>query len=380
MSPSLSEMFPLSRYFTPEDLRRGAEWMRTENLSSLVILFIDSALLFVASFGRTGRALWDRLDQPLGREWRTGAAFLAIVALARNVVILPVSLFVLREQHLLGLSHEGLPSFLRRVLVTSFGMMLGGALLGAGLGAVRQRFPRRWWLIVGLAASVVLIADTVLVPLRAQMDFQVRPLPAGTLRTRLDKLLDEKHVPPTPLYVIDDSRYGTEANAWFTGLGPTRRIIVTDTLLAFGDEAVVGAIAHEIGHRRTERLPGQLAFACVGLFLFLGVLEWCLRFAARRGTPETARGIPFAMWMVGMIMLVLLPWRAARGRAEEREADEVEFSARHDYDAYIAEQVRIVRANAFHPDPPAFWKLLEDHPTPAERIDRALWYKSRLSQ
>ena len=67
------------------------------------------------------------------------------------------------------------------------------------------------------------------------------------------------------------------------------------------------------------------------------------------------------------------------GRAEEREADALELVSRHDYDAYIDEQVMLVRSNAMEPSPPTAIRLLMDHPTAAERISRALWYKDHMA-
>lgn len=381
-----------SRYFTPDDLTRGASWLRWSNLADGLALVIDLSILLFATFSEPGRRLWERcavwtatksdgpLDRVLGPDWRTGALFLALVALLRNAVAFPVTFaHDYFGAHALGLSSETLSSFLGdEALSWSMSIVLNGV-LGGTLGGVRRLWPRRWWLVIGLAASVALVGDAVVEPLWANVDYKVRPLAPGPLRRRLEALLSEFHTSAGEIVVIDASRYGTSANASVTGFGPTRRLVLTDTLLKFGDEAVVGAVAHEIGHRRDERLPARLAWSAVALLAFLWLVERACRVAQRRGALGTAQCLPFVRAISLVLLVVATPIRSVFARDEEREADAVELSHRRDYDAYVSEQVALVRANALDPSPPASVNVLLDHPSPAERIGRALWYKEHMA-
>ena len=181
------------------------------------------------------------------------------------------------------------------------------------------------------------------------------------------------------IVVLNASKYGTNANAFVTGLGPTKRMVLTDTLLKYGDEAVVGAVGHEIGHRRSERLPFRLVLAACALVGFLYLIELCLRLAHRWGATHSAQGYPFFRAVSIVLLFAVQPLHTAAQRAEEREADELELSTRRDYDAYIAEQVRLARSNAGDPWPGAWVRFMMDHPTAAERIERALWYKAGVA-
>jgi STE24 endopeptidase len=385
----------LSRYFTPEDLRRGAAWLRIENVAGLADLAIDLAVLIALSLGAPGRRLWGwlaghlrraspapaGLDRLLGDDWRTGGAYLGIVGFVRCLAALPLIIGVqYYAAHAYGLSHESILSVLRRAVIMTAFVMATAALLGSVIGVVRERWPRRWWLAVGAGAAILLAADAALEPLQLRINFQVRPLPPGALRTRLESLMVSQHADTGPIMTIDASRYGTEANAWVSGFGPTRQLILTDTLLGFGDDAVVGAVAHEIGHRRDQRLPFRLALAGGGMIFFLWLVELTLRWSASRGLRHSAQGIPLVKVMVAVLMLGLGPVRMTFSRAEEREADAVELSIRRDYDAYIAEQVRLARANAMDPDPPGILKPFMSHPSVAERIRRAEEYKLRSAE
>ena len=242
------------------------------------------------------------------------------------------------QEHAFGLSHMSLGTFLwRSVLGWAMGVATNG-LLGASLMTVRRRWPRRWWLALGSTAALLLVGDAVLEPLWAHIDYQVRPLEAGPLRQRLEAFLASRHTELGDIVVVETSKDGTSANAGVTGFGPTRRLVLTDTLLSMGDEAVMGAVAHEVGHRRDERLPGRLAFAALSMIGILWLIERGLRFALRRGAHQEAQAWPFVRAVTLVLLLIVQPIHAAFNRDEEREADDVELSVRRDYDAYIAER------------------------------------------
>ncbi len=389
----MADPIELSRYFTPEDLRRGAGWLRTSNVVGVTDLAVDALLLMAFSIGPPGRWLWSRLaarltrapngpiDRLLGAEWRTGAAFLGLLVIVRHVAAFPLDCYLHYFQaHRFGLSHESLASFTRRAVIGVLLTAPSAAILGGVIGAVRSRWPNRWWLVTGLASAILLFADAAAEPMLLRVNYRVEPLAAGPLRTRIEKELSDHDADVGAILTMDASRYGTEVNAFVSGFGPTRQLILTDTLLRFGDEAVVGAVGHELGHRRDQRLPGRLALAGLGMIAFLWLTERTLRWGHARGAAHPAQALPLVKVLLTSVMVVLLPARMAFSRAEENEADGVELSIRRDYDAYVDEQVRLVRSNALDPDPPAFVRALMSHPSPAERISRALWYKQRLSQ
>ena len=384
--------FDLARYFTPDDLRRGISWTKTANTTTYAELLIEVLLLWQLSLGSLGRQLWPRfsarltrpqpspLDRILGPDWRAAALYLSLAGVLPSLVIFPLGLYTYYfEAHRIGLSVETLTSFVGRAAMRTVLTAIVFASLGAVLPAIRRRWPRRWWIALGAATASLLVVGVAIAPLLQHIDYQVRPLEAGPLRRRIEALLVRQHADVGEIMTINESRYGTESNAFVTGFGPTRRLILTDTLIQFGDEAVMGAVAHEIGHRRDQRLSGRLVFSGLGMLALLALVELTLRVAARRGAPHEAHGLVLVMLVVTLLKPALSPIRDAFNRDEEREADTLELSIRHDYDAYIDEQVRFVRSFAADPQPSVFVRMMMSHPTSAERISRALWYKQHAS-
>lgn len=383
----------LLAYFTPADLARGALKTQVDLSTWLVEIVLDVALLLALAFGGIGRRVWSAcsglqsrvrsplLERALGPAWLAGAAFGAAVGILREIACLPIVVgrdwFFVRA---LGLSHETWSRFAGLVALDAVRSAFGLALLGLVLGAVRSRWPRRWWLTIGAVASVGLVGSAIVEPLWFRAAFEVRPLAAGPLRDRLETLLIARGEPVAEIVTLDVSKHGSAVNAMVTGFGPTRWIVLTDTLVALGDDAVAGAVMHEIGHRRGERLPWRLAWSAVGLVGFLWLVERLLRLGLARGAASDMPALAFVVAVCVVAGTLVTPIRAAFGRAEEREADRVELEARRDHDAYIAENVRLARANALDPAPAAWARLLGSHPSPAERIGLALWYRTRVEQ
>lgn len=377
---SVPALDPLS-FFTPEDIARGLFRARINLATGAFEILLDLLLLYALAFGAAGRRLDATLarvpetpgplSKLLGLDWRKTAAFVAAVALLRQALGLPFALVREHAARTLGLSHESALSWVRRFFVDTTLSCLGLMLAAVAIVAVRRRVGRRWWVAVGAIGAVLLVADATLEPYRTRLDFAETALPAGALNERLTALAHAHHHAAT-FTVIDASRYGSRVNAFTTGFGPGRRIVLTDTLLKLGDEAVVGAVAHEIGHRREERMPVRLAMACVGLFVFLCLLEHVLEWARRAGARTNGHAFSALLAALTVLNLAVMPLRAALGRQEEREADLLELSVRDDLDAYVASQVALVRANVLVPNPRLISRLLSSHPTPMERIERAV--------
>jgi len=138
-----------------------------------------------------------------------------------------------------------------RDLLVGFGLswlLVTGAMVGWLAAALR--WPTVWWIVVGLLAAVLAVVVSFLVPVVVEPLFaRVAPMPPGPLRDRLLALARRDGVEVRDVLVSDASRRTSALNAYVSGLGSTRRIVVHDTLLDAGDDdAVHAVVAHELGH------------------------------------------------------------------------------------------------------------------------------------
>ena len=203
----------------------------------------------------------------------------------------------------------------------------------------------------------------------------------GPLRTSLVELAARDGVPVRDVLVADASRRTRAVNAYVSGLGPTRRIVVYDTMLteATPDE-VVSVVAHELGHAKdNDVLLGTVlgalgtAVAVIALFL-LGSWTGLLRLADvdSIGSPQA---IGLMMAVVTVVGLVAGPAQAYVSRRIEARADAHALTLTGDPATFEAMQRRLGTVNLSDPDPPTWeYVISASHPSTVERIAAARAY------
>jgi STE24 endopeptidase len=206
----------------------------------------------------------------------------------------------------------------------------------------------------------------------------IRPLRDADVRQRVLDLAGRAGVPVDQVYEVDASRRTRKANAYFTGLGRTKRIVLYDTLLAgSGPEEVELVLAHEIGHWRRAHIWKGIGLSLLGM----GIALWCgarvLEWAARRGAfhlagPADVAGLPLFLFVLLVMHLASLPIQTGISRHFEREADRTSLELTGNAAAFIRSEVQLARSNLadLAPPRPVVW-LLYTHPPVAERIRMA---------
>ncbi|MGE4506202.1 MAG: M48 family metallopeptidase, partial [Desulfovibrionaceae bacterium] len=210
--------------------------------------------------------------------------------------------------------------------------LLGGALLAALLWFLGRAGPLAWvwcWLAVsGFSLAMALLGPTLLLPLFNRFT----PLEPGTLREGIEAMAARAGFRLSGIFVMDGSRRSTKGNAFFTGIGPTRRIALFDTLVdAQSTEETVGVLAHEIGHSRLGHIRKRLLTGV----LKTGALLWLVSLFLQRPELQMALGMSEPSVHAGLLLfgvlftplsLPLSMLSAAVSRHHEFEADA--FAAR----------------------------------------------------
>ncbi|MFO0968673.1 MAG: M48 family metallopeptidase [Gemmataceae bacterium] len=239
--------------------------------------------------------------------------------------------------------------------------------------------PRFWWLVASAALILYAVGIALLYPIVVEPFFNTFTPLSQTRWAHLEKpvreLLKKADLPVEDILVIDASRRTSHSNAYFTGFGPTRRIVFYDTLLKdHRDDETLSILGHEMGHWLNDHIVKGLAMAAVGATLALFLLSRILlglvgRPPWRLSNPSDPAGLPLVFLLGVLATWVTLPIQNAVSRYFERQADEMalRLGAR---DAFIRAEQQLVRTNKSNVTPHPFltW-LFATHPPVLERIE-----------
>jgi STE24 endopeptidase len=264
---------------------------------------------------------------------------------------------------------------------------LKGLVIGAAIGlpllwvvlSLMAKAGALWWLYAwGVWASFVLALMVIYPTLIAPLFNKFAPLDDAALKTRVEALLARTGFAVKGLFVMDGSKRSAHANAYFTGLGKSKRVVFFDTLLAMlKPEEIEAVLAHELGHFKhrhiTKRLVWMLLTALGGLALlgYLSQKPWFffgLGVAPNMQGGNEALALLLFMLAVPVFMFMFEPLGAYFSRKHEFEADAFAASTSSSTDLSNA-LVKMYQDNAstLTPDP-LFVKWYYSHPPAAERL------------
>lgn len=317
---------------------------------------------------RLARRLWG------GDGWGTALIFATFCSAFLALASMPVQVgFGYFHEHAHGVSRASAAAFAGGValdFVERLGLRL---VLVFGLYALARRV-RMWWLVLGMVSAVGLLWIAALDPVRTSLDVPHHPLPPGALNDALRRLLARDHVPFSRIVVLESSNHTSKADAVFIGEGPTRQILLSDTLLIrFTAPQIVAAVAHEAGHAHEDRWPGR-ALAAVALFGFVVATHLLFRLAQRRawfGATEYAdiRTLPLITVLMYALLTFGIPVAAETSRDRELAADRHAVELTGDPEAFRGLLQGLARVNKIDPWPPTWfvWRGLT-HPPLSERL------------
>lgn len=255
-------------------------------------------------------------------------------------------------------------------------VLIGAPLIAAALWLFTSAGPG-WWLWLWGLWTVFTVTLTWAWPrLIAPLFNRFSPIGDGELRQRLEALLARCGFTSDGLFVMDGSKRSAHGNAYFTGIGDHKRIVLFDTLVErLAPVEVEAVVAHELGHFRLHHIRRRLlvgivmAGAACALLGWLAAAEW---FAPALGVPEAAPHTVLALFLLALPPFTTLftPWANLRSRRDEFAADAY-ASAHADGAALARALVSLYRDNAstLTPDP-WFVAFHYSHPPAAERIAR----------
>jgi STE24 endopeptidase len=324
----------------------------------------------------------DAAGSAFGHGWLAALAtvvvYVFLLSVLHEVVGLPLGYyggFVLERRY--GLSNEGVGGWLRdQAKAFALGLVLGSAAAALiyGLMAVA---PVWWWLAAAMLFAVLIVVLANLAPvLLLPLFYSVKPLEREALRTRLIALAERAGARVLGVYEWGLGSKTKKANAALAGVGGTRRILVSDTMLAeYSDDEIEVVLAHELAHHVHgdiwKGIALESALILAGFYLASRLLAALAGAAGLRGVADLA-GLPLLVLAAGGVSIVMVPLTHAMSRAFERSADRFALRLTKNPSAFVSAMRRLGAQNLaeHHPSRVVLW-LFYSHPPLRERIAAA---------
>jgi STE24 endopeptidase len=366
--------------FTPEQHERSKARRRAVAPAAYSGMAADVVVVFVLGFSGLGSGLVHAAGQLAGGGWVATAALGAVaLRIVLWLVALPFSLWRERIDHAWGLSTRGTRLFWLDALR---GLLLGAVFFAAvalGLFAVTRGAPGQWAVIAGACGVALVFVLSFVLPVVVEPMFnRFRPLEAGGLRERLMELAGRTGVRVQDVLVSDASKRTTADNAYVSGFGRTRRIVLWDTTIEHCDEAEIASVAaHELGHAKRRDVVSLTAVGALGTVVSVAVLAWALgvpalRDAAHASGAQDPRSLSLIVAVATVLGMLAGPLLNAFSRRIERRADQFSLDVTGDPAAMVATWRRLGVRNIADLDPhPLRVLLFATHPPIAARIAHA---------
>jgi len=245
---------------------------RFEFLTSGLGILVSLGLLIFGGFGWIDSLLRGYIQSPLV----LALAFFALLAIVSDLATLPFQwyeTFVIEEKY-------GFNKMTPRTFVTDkikgyvLSALLGGSLLSALIILVERIGPNFWIFFGLLAAGFTLLMNMFYTTLILPLFNKLTPLPDGELKAAIQGFAQKVRFPLDNIFVMDGSRRSKKANAFFSGIGRKKKIVLFDTLIDHHQtEELVAVLAHEVGHFKKKHIIFSYILSVAQIFFMLFVLS-----------------------------------------------------------------------------------------------------------
>jgi len=351
------------------------ETSRVETIESIIDNVVLICLLFGGLIGS-----YDRWIAALSGSFIWGGVlFFLILVYAETVIGIPFSLYRnFKIENRFGFNTMTLRLWFTDLLKSAIiSAILGTVVIVAALSLVRSN-PAWWWLEVWIffavfSLFVMYISPYVIEPLF----FKFEPVKTEGLEAGIRSLMERAGLKVSRVFQVDASRRSRHSNAYFTGIGRVKRIVLFDTLIAqMTHDEILAVLAHEVGHWKKRHVIKRLLMteilALVGFFLAFRVLQWDgLPGLLGQGQVSFYAGVVLVGFLGSLVMFPFTPLFSYLSRRDEREADRFASDLTGRPQAMASALVKLSRENLsnLHPHP-LYAKFYYSHPPVVERIRR----------
>jgi STE24 endopeptidase len=368
---------------------RVTDEMRRHSRIGDTLYFVGTAWSFgvMALLLLTGlsRRMRDAAARVTKRSFFLAMIYIALFTVALAILEFPLSYyggFVVPHQF--DLTNQSFISWMLDMLKGMAVAIAIGSVVGA-LALLAVRRIRRWWVVLWLASVPLIVLMVVVQPILLDPIFnKFEPLQDEVLRRKLVDLASRAGIEGGRVYQVNKSKQTKTMNAYVTGIGPTNRIVMWDTLLAkMNHDEVLAVMGHEMGHYVMKHVWKTLAFLLASSIVVFyitqrayepGLRRWGGRWGVtERGDPAS---LPWLLLVASALSFLLSPVISGYSRMQEHDADMFSLELTHLNEPFATAFVKMAEDSKRDPSPHPLMKFWSyTHPPIAERIPFALHYK-----
>jgi len=305
-------------------------------------------------------------------------AFLLIVSfyILIELILLPLSYYRgYVVEHRFGLSNQTLSMWFMDYLKENSISLVITSLGLTGIYALMVYMPGHWWIVSSVILAVFIFLLSYLYPIIIDpLFYNFKKLEDEDMREKIINIADNADIGVKEVLVSDASRKTSKVNAYFTGVGKSRRIVVFDNLINnFSDQEALSVVAHEIGHWYNRHIFKNMIIGAISGALGLFILHLIF---SRTGMIGDFRAILVTILLISVVSFLMMPLGNAVSRVFERQADSFAVRATENPDAQVSLMVKLGQSNLSNVSPPGYIEFfLYSHPPIMERINAAESFK-----
>ena len=367
-----TEGFPV---FEDDFLRRAKSYQ----MRRLFVGLISSALEFGVLLAFLFWYLGAEAGQSADGAFVSGFATFSLIVLSKTLISLPFDFYGgYLLAHRENLSSQSLPGWLwDRCKGLALFLLLGGSASGIFL-MIMTVWPADWWWIAALSSVLLVLFISLIAPvLLAPIFFRFKPLEDEDLKQRLLDLLERtKANVYGGVWEMDMSSKSKTANAALVGWGPSRRVVLSDTLLDFTADEIEAILAHEIAHHVGRHIPALItmksAMLVFGVYFSNYALEWLGNWVDPAPVQPGEPACVVILWLVlSLLGVVVSPLFLVVSRAFEYRCDRYSTKYTEVKGGLSSALVKLCQQNLTDPDPPGWVvSLFHSHPSVYDRLSR----------
>lgn len=354
------------------------KYAKVHQILSLVETIIFFSVILILLFTGLSKQIQAIALSYTSNNYFSLVIFFGIIGIAEGIITFPLGFYSdYIMEHKYNLSNQTLSKyFTEKLKGLLLGILLGIPLLFA-FYFILQKFNNQWWLVLGIfmfIVSVVIgrLAPTLIMPIF----YKFKPVENENLKERILELCKKTGVKIQGIFTFDMSKNTKKANAAFTGIGKSKRIILGDTLINnFSDSEIETVFAHEVGHYTKRHIVKMMALSTVltfaGLYITSLLYKASLNYFGFTGISEIA-ALPLLFLYLSIYSLITSPLSNIQSRKYEWEADTFALNTTKDKNSFISAMEKLADQNLADKTPNKIIEFLfHSHPSLEKRINFA---------